>query len=167
MFDEKVEIMKKGFTLIELLVVIALIGLLSSVVFASLNSARAKARDAKKIIDFKEVSKALLLYADKYGNVPIINNGNCCSGDHVTKFNNMAQLLVNEGFLPSIPQAPSGNYQYYYYGGTIIGGIIVTSLEAIDSTTVPPYGSCRPFTNNWCSSTISSKQYCVCHPYQF
>jgi prepilin-type N-terminal cleavage/methylation domain-containing protein len=36
----------RGFTLIELLVVIAIIGMLSSVILASLNSGRAKARDA-------------------------------------------------------------------------------------------------------------------------
>ena len=52
----------RGFTLIELLVVIAIIGLLSSVVLASLNNARKKGRDARRLADVKQIQIALELY---------------------------------------------------------------------------------------------------------
>ena len=55
---------RKGFTLVELLVVIAIIGILASVVLVSLNSARGKARDARRISDLHQVALALDNYYD-------------------------------------------------------------------------------------------------------
>ena len=61
---------ERGFTLIELLVVIAIIGILSSVVLASLNTAREKSRDARRISDIKQLQLALELYFDSNANYP-------------------------------------------------------------------------------------------------
>lgn len=66
---------QKGFTLIELLVVIAIIAILSTVVMAGLNSARAKSRDAKRVSEVKSLQKALDLYYDTCGGYPMIDDG--------------------------------------------------------------------------------------------
>jgi len=56
--------MKKGFTLVELLVVIAIIALLSTLSVVALNSARAKARDARRQSDIRQIRTALEMYFD-------------------------------------------------------------------------------------------------------
>jgi len=61
---------KKGFTLIELLVVIAIIGLLSTLSILSLNTARARARDAKRVADVKQIQTALEMYFNDVGSYP-------------------------------------------------------------------------------------------------
>ena len=65
-------IYQKGFTLIELLVVIAIISLLSSIVMASLNSARQKARDAVRLSDIKQIQTAIEMYISDHGHAPEI-----------------------------------------------------------------------------------------------
>lgn len=75
-FNSKV----RGFTLIELLVVVAIIGLLSSVVLASLNSARMKARDTKRMADLVQIRTAIEMFYNDYGYYPQSNCGWDCNG---------------------------------------------------------------------------------------
>ncbi|MEO6536093.1 MAG: type II secretion system protein [Candidatus Paceibacterota bacterium] len=67
----------KGFTVIELLVVIAIIGILSAVVLASLNSARAKGRDAQRVASVRQLKTAIELYYDTNGTYPKAGCSDC------------------------------------------------------------------------------------------
>ena len=72
--------MKKGFTLIELLVVIAIIALLSALSVVALNSARAKARDARRVSDIKQIRTALEMYFDQNMAYPAAPSGTSTLG---------------------------------------------------------------------------------------
>lgn len=158
----------RAFTLIELLVVISIIALLSSIVLSSLNTARAKARDARKIGDFRQISLALTLYYDKFASMPANPTPGTEVCDGSAGYTTVMNDLISNGFLGAAPRSPGGaGYCYYNYGAGGIGGLLVTTLEAAPDTLtgIPP--SCRPWAppaNNWCMSTVSSKQYCLCNP---
>ncbi len=72
------KINKQGFTLIELLVVIAIIGLLSTMAVVSLNSARQKARDARRISDVKQLTTILSLAASDRPDAVLQCGGSAC-----------------------------------------------------------------------------------------
>jgi type IV pilus assembly protein PilA len=58
---------KKGFTLIELLVVIAIIGILSSIVIASLSSARRRGRDSAILGQLKQLQTQSQIFYEGNG----------------------------------------------------------------------------------------------------
>lgn len=96
--------LSRGFTLIELLVVIAIIGILSSVVLASLNSARVKGRDARRISDIKQMQLALELYYDVNQSY-IVGTGSAST---------TLTALVSNNFISSVPQDPTNTGIYIY-----------------------------------------------------
>jgi prepilin-type N-terminal cleavage/methylation domain-containing protein len=124
---------KKGFTLIELLVVIAIIGILSSVVLASLSTARQKSRDAKRISDIGQIQLALELYFDRVQSYPSTTPSICgaagaapaaCASTAAAAVNGANAAIVGlaavqQAFLPKAP-SPAGGAgvatEYYYYG---------------------------------------------------
>ena len=119
---------KSGFTLIELLVVIAIITLLSSVVFASLNSAREKGRDAKRLSDIHQVQLALELYA--------VNNDGAypSTGD-------MHNVYVDTGCPQSItaPDVKTANW---------VPGLVPTYMSILPQDPKPVSYGCYMYSSN-------------------
>jgi prepilin-type N-terminal cleavage/methylation domain-containing protein len=103
---------RSGFTLIELLVVIAIIGLLASVVMASLNSARAKARDATRVAQIAQFQRAIELYYDEHGDYPGTSSwqDNGCT----TSYSDINPLMV--GYMV-LPPDPGSVCMYYTHNG--------------------------------------------------
>lgn len=68
---------KRGFTLVELLVVIAVIGILTSVILGSVNSARDKGIDASVRMNLKGIRDQMALYYDENG----LTYADACASD--------------------------------------------------------------------------------------
>jgi len=122
-----IKINNRGFTLIELLVVIAVIGILAAVVLASLNNARSKARDTKRIAELKQLQVALELYRNDNGDYP---PGTAASdGLWLSRMNTW---LVTPGYLAAVPVDPGdGSYRYYadYTSTGTCGGLNYDAYE--------------------------------------
>jgi general secretion pathway protein G len=106
---------KKAFTLIELLVVIAIIGILTTIAVISLNNARAKARDAKRIADMKQVQTALELFFNDRGRYP--TDEEFATGSIYSTSTNSTSTYMQ--IIPSASNPPdggctSGQNTFYY-----------------------------------------------------
>ncbi len=135
---------QKGFTLIELLVVIAIIGILSSVVLVSLQSSRAKARDAKRIADIGSIQQALALYYDSNNQYPATLHGlvtaNLLSSDPVGP-------NTGETYSYSVASGGSDGSLSYHLGSTLeqvaVGsGVLASASKCNDGGATP---TCKGF----------------------
>jgi prepilin-type N-terminal cleavage/methylation domain-containing protein len=106
--------LKKGFTLIELLVVVAIIGILASVVLASLNSARDKGKDASAKASMSSIrASAEIFYSRPGGN----NYTGVCADADVLKLIGAAGDQI--GTDPTCVAATDGGSYIVY--GTLLG----------------------------------------------
>lgn len=93
---------KKGFTLIEILVVVFIIGLLASIIIVSVNEARKKARDSRRVADLFEVRNAVEMYFNANSHYPI-------TGVNLSGRIWRNSVLNSTNWTPSVSPADGGN----------------------------------------------------------
>lgn len=157
---------KAGFTLIELLVVIAIIGVLASIVLASLNNARQKSRNARRVSDVKQLQLALELYFDgtgagQYPAASITCDPAAADGNFGLK------ALQANGYIPQVPRDPqatgvtgcysfatpsSGSRNTYHLGTTLEGSdspVLSNDKDCTSSGIATCVGGVTSYTNGF------------------
>jgi len=106
---------RPGFTIIELLIVIAIIGLLSTLSIIALNSTRARARDARRMHDIRQITTALEMYYNDNGKYPECNgkDSNMGGGWYTCLQPALSPYLSP---LPRDPKKEYFGYSYSSYG---------------------------------------------------
>jgi prepilin-type N-terminal cleavage/methylation domain-containing protein len=117
----------KGFTLIELLVVIAIIGILSSVVLASLNTARNKGKIAAAKSGMAQLRTSAEIYYDTNGNYGAITD--CATGIFAdTNFDAIRDNVVKNAHATPAETCTSNN------AGAATDSAWAYSVTLVDST---------------------------------
>lgn len=124
-----------GFSLVELLVYLSVVMILSSTIFATVNSVRAKARDGQRIADLGRIVYALEQYKDANGTYPPVTTSGAQNlagwevsfyPDFIEGLNlyltkvpldplNIGPPVITDGVTEMFNTRPDGSYFYMYY----------------------------------------------------
>lgn len=162
---------KKGFTLVELMVTVSIIAILSAIIYASFDQARAQARDKARMSSLKEVQLALEVYKAQNGSYPL--SGCSASGfagpgpasSGFTACNNYIPGLVPDFIdkLPTDPRFESESTRGYYYQSDG-NSYKFMSYDVVEAQTVTAYGEefarC-PGAGGACGATVPATTYAV------
>jgi prepilin-type N-terminal cleavage/methylation domain-containing protein len=152
----------RGFTLVELLVVISIIAFLSSIVLASLNTARDKAKAKVFIQELNQFTNALELYRSDYGNYPpldlsvdniyrlTLNSDGTVSTSSIPVGFNLGSLLLP--YLKKLPTpTKEGIILRYKSNGNL--SLVSGRVRCMGDTNIPAYIiytlSYMPGLDNW------------------
>lgn len=146
---------KSGFTLIELLVVIAIIGILTAIISANLFTAKAKARDARRISDIAQIQLALELVFDRCGTFPgtgiLTSSTAVCTG-------------TLGYYISTVPTDPTNPYLYVSNGTDyVLQAKLENYNDALDddSDSAQVTATGLPQPTGGCDDTAPNYYYCV------
>ena len=134
---------RKGFTLVELLVVIAIIGILASVVLVSLNSARTRSRDARRLADIGQIRTALETYHLDNGQYP------ATAGWQAS--------LTGGGYMTVVPTDPQNQSAYTYAGCNSNANYVLA--DTLENTNDPSLDN--DVDAQTCATACADPVYCV------
>ncbi len=146
---------EKGFTLIELLVVIAIIGILATIVLVSLNTARQKARDVRRVSDMRQVALALEMYYDDntdtgYPGSSGSNQWTPCGGS------NALENALETDYMASVPCDPGSNIYEYWVATDNQSYVLNATLEDSNNPALDDDVDGTPL-----GCTCTGQEYCI------